>query len=288
MQCISYPNHFDETLREAFEATKRIAIRCSMTENSSVYNDVFASKCGGIPYFPKNTEYPDNGHGVPLGFIAQVNLTELFKNPDIATAADQDPFLQHYPRQGMLSFFHNLTDDLYGLYFGNTPGNIGYRVLYFPEIITDESQLTQSAHKKIHQLAKEGNVFAHDGLGICSLDESYMMNFSLQETVFSYADSCISYNEAERDLLALIESNEIFSDISYDLVDKTNFTSHIGGYAGFIQSDPREDDEFNILLLQIDSNDGPAFGGGASMQLFINQDDLKKRDFTRVLYDWAC
>ena len=70
------------------------------------------------------------------------------------------------------------------------------------------------------------------------------------------------------------------------------------GYPGFIQFDPRRDDEdmkcYDTLLLQIDSDmdeegeDYVLWGDCGIANLFINKEALIKRDFSNILYNWDC
>jgi len=77
----------------------------------------------------------------------------------------------------------------------------------------------------------------------------------------------------------------------------------LGGYAYFEQYDIREDDEeraaWDILLFQLrdDFTDFPAgefpemdlyLGGFGALNILIRPEDLKNRDFSRVLAQWAC
>ena len=64
----------------------------------------------------------------------------------------------------------------------------------------------------------------------------------------------------------------------------------------FLQADPRSREkygEFDTLLLQIDSMsaDGKTqtqIGDDGVMQFFIPAENLKKRDFSKILYWWDC
>ncbi|WP_438870473.1 DUF1963 domain-containing protein, partial [Pseudomonas sp. L1(2025)] len=66
----------------------------------------------------------------------------------------------------------------------------------------------------------------------------------------------------------------------------------IGGYASFTQEDPRSYSHQNhtILLLQIDSDDDidSMWGDVGIANFFIRPEDLKKKDFSNVLYNWDC
>ena len=67
----------------------------------------------------------------------------------------------------------------------------------------------------------------------------------------------------------------------------------IGGYAYFTQTDPREivPDEEWLLLFELQSSmreDQPAvmWGDVGIGAFFIRPEDLRKRDFSKVLYTW--
>ena len=71
----------------------------------------------------------------------------------------------------------------------------------------------------------------------------------------------------------------------------------MGGYPFFTQIDPREgreDLEFlDTLLFQLDSQmakegDLVLWGDCGVGNFFINQEDLKKKDFSNVMFTWDC
>ncbi len=64
----------------------------------------------------------------------------------------------------------------------------------------------------------------------------------------------------------------------------------LGGYPFFTQEDPRPRADDYLLLFQMDS-DGDAdilWGDCGVGNFFIREQDLKNRDFSRVLYSWDC
>lgn len=63
------------------------------------------------------------------------------------------------------------------------------------------------------------------------------------------------------------------------------------GYPSFTQSDPRYDTyaKYDTLLLQIDSDgDDIMWGDCGVANFFINKEDLKNKDFSKILYNWDC
>ena len=66
----------------------------------------------------------------------------------------------------------------------------------------------------------------------------------------------------------------------------------VGGYPIFCQGDARDrSDEFkdhDILLLQIDSDEGIFWGDAGVANFFIKREDLRNLDFSNVFYTWDC
>ena len=65
----------------------------------------------------------------------------------------------------------------------------------------------------------------------------------------------------------------------------------LGGYPDFTQSDPRgEDDDDLVLLFQLDTDRemGVMWGDAGIVNFFIRRADLIARDFSRVAYHWDC
>ena len=64
----------------------------------------------------------------------------------------------------------------------------------------------------------------------------------------------------------------------------------MGGYAFFCQEDPRNPEEPMELLFQLGSGNrfNCAWGDMGVGNFFICRDDLKKADFSKVMYNWDC
>ena len=66
----------------------------------------------------------------------------------------------------------------------------------------------------------------------------------------------------------------------------------IGGYPFFTQDDPRAYGDYQqstVLLLQIDSvGDHIMWGDCGVGNFFITEEELQKKDFSKVLYNWDC
>lgn len=71
----------------------------------------------------------------------------------------------------------------------------------------------------------------------------------------------------------------------------------LGGYPYFTQEDPRNGTEYedlDVLLFQLDTDGGKEvgdlvmWGDSGVCNFFISREALKRRDFSRVCYNWDC
>ena len=89
----------------------------------------------------------------------------------------------------------------------------------------------------------------------------------------------------------------------YDAASQPGWRSpyhQLGGYPYFTQEDPRNGtayEDLDVLLFQMDSDMRTRDEGGGDLVMwgdcgvanfFINREALKKRDFSRVCYNWDC
>lgn len=244
------------------------------------------SKVGGKPYLPKDEDYPRNNDGAPLHLIAQINFAEL-------------PPLEHYPKTGILSFYLDLDDDVFGMDFDNQFNQSAFRVLFYENVMEDESQLTTD-FSAIEDHRENCECEIMEG------DKEFLLTGSL-ETMY------ISIGDYRFDELIGKSSYDYFTEMEeenhlpagYDDVDKVyndyanpfgECHHQIGGYPYFTQEDPRtEDDNVDILLFQLDSeynkeaNDFKVIWGDVGIaNFFISKDDLIARQFDRVMFNWDC
>jgi len=225
-----------------------------------------ASKIGGQPYWTKERTYPVSAAGTPLHFLAQINFAEL----DDRTGA--------YPDAGVLQFFIG-SDDLYGSNF--------------------EKPQPDSAAGRDYAVVFHDRPDAarHVDAPAPSSTEAQMLPFRGQTGVrFENIMNPVSPLDYRFEKLlpgVLAEHDEIAESL-YDYA--INAPSHqMGGYAVFTQSDPREGsaaDEDWQLLFQIDTdsvNDFEIMWGDVGIaNFFIRSQDLAKRDFSQVWYNWDC
>ncbi len=126
------PTQFDP-LRPSLESSLQPYVKIHLGEAvewlDSAWNgdplEPWQSKIGGYPYLPKGTDYPtDRETGEMMMFLMQVNCADL-------------PIIDGLtlPRQGILQFYSGLDVSMDKL----SPEQ--HRILYFPEIFQDRSNL---------------------------------------------------------------------------------------------------------------------------------------------------
>ena len=156
---------------------------------------------------------------------------------------------------GLLQFFIE-DNDTYGLF--NKDGN-GYKVVYHKDITNGKS----FTNKEDDYLIRKP----------CALD------FILSEEPMSCGDYRFE-NHKEYDVM--LEDAELYRKFS-------GAGSKMLGYPFVTQFDPRKDDKYDTLLLQLDSDDTHLMWGDCGVcNFFINHGALNKLDFSDILYNWDC
>ena len=160
-----------------------------------------------------------------------------------------------FPKEGMLQFFIK-DDNAYGLFEDEG----GYLVVY---------------HKDI----SEGIEVYKDFPGSPILRVAGMQ-FTLAEEPMSLSDFRFEDYSADFD-------EDEFGEELYDAFCGAG--SKVLGYPFFTQYDPRNDEKYDMLLFQLDSEEGFVMWGDCGVaNFFINADALKRMDFSDVLYNWDC
>ncbi|WP_139169589.1 YwqG family protein [Microbulbifer yueqingensis] len=227
------------------------------------------SKFGGRAYWPRSEPYPEGNDGQRLFLLAQLNLEEI---PTL-------PSLPGLPDSGLLQFFVS-DDELLGLPLdmpqppleGGTRGN--YRVVFHAEVEQDRDRLTQDVPH-----TRDTTHFP--------LREEYALTFSRESGLPALAD--YRFAATGIDLAAMPD------EIMDELFDRNEAAgSRIGGYANFTQDDPRHGQPLGAwpLLFQMDSHSSEGveimWGDAGVANFFIRPEDLERRDFSRVWYNWDC
>lgn len=208
------------------------------------------SKCGGCPYLESVEDYPRDTEGKPMMFLAQINFDDM-------------PHLDGYPESGLMQFFIG-DDDYLGL-------DSGCKVIYLPEYTKDASKL----------LAE--NPFEQDYLERAPYRREGRMKFT--PNTMPIGTECAAFGDKFYKKVTDEEWDALY-DVCYPQ------GCFVGGYPLFVQNSPEYYDsgEFDVVLLQLDCEDecGIMFGDAGSCVFLISKDDLEKRCFDNVQYEWQC
>ncbi len=210
------------------------------------------SKLGGCPYLETLENYPTDENGNAMMFLAQINLEEM-------------PPLEGFPTKGILQFYIEDSED-YGY---ESP----CKVICIENYTKNETILV----KENPYAEKYAEYLPFEKTGKAEFVQKQMFISSTLDLFYDIS------SEATKEEETILE----------ELCDASG--SRMGGYPMFVQNIPEcyEDGTADILLLQLDVDDeedgcGIMFGDLGNCQFMIAKEDLAKRDFSNVQYDWAC
>lgn len=238
------------------------------------------SKVGGMPYWDPALPYPTDSQGNKMTLLAQLNFAQL---------GTEDPL----PRAGMLQFFIG-QDDGFGIDFDQPDRQKNFRVVYHPE---PDPALTL---EQIRALDLPTHVEAD-----CCTPVFQEAVFTAEKTVGYMGPGDCRFEALFREVVRAVTGEDIGEQNAYQylgdadcrcLNDQLNNTGHrLLGYPFFTQYDPREPEgPYDTLLFQLDSDmaedrkDLVLWGDCGVGNFFINREDLLRRDFSRILYNWDC
>ena len=225
------------------------------------------SKFGHYPKLPAGFAYPKDEAGNYLYPLAQINFKEV-------------PALPGYPSSGLLQFYISIHDDVFGIDFKDNQRQKNFRVLYFEE---HEVEHHQTDFSFLQEVMKMDNSPVY---------KPHALNFSMAEEYIGLGDVHYENNAAKIVQQIADKYPAIKEDLEESLYDEFSSGGHkIGGYAFFTQEDPRSYDDikqYYILLLQIDTDDEIMWGDSGVANFFIHPNDLARKDFSKVVYNWDC
>jgi len=222
------------------------------------------SKFGGLPYFPVGQELPKDTNGKTMRLLAQLNFSEI-------------PKFTNYPAEGLLQFFIE-EEEIYGLDYDQPTSQKGWRVLFFENI--DFEPRTDVAE-----------VYATKWEESPLLVEPLALTFAFSKDYPTYPS--LEYYRDIQPLFEQVEKGDYEDFLSDIYMDQGLSDGHkIGGFPYYTQNEIRElRNQFldYQLLFQMDSEDDKIMWGDVGVaNFFIKKEDLIKRDFSKVLYNWDC
>lgn len=246
------------------QLTERVSLELRLGEDAPA--DPAASRVGGWPHGITVADYPLAQDGVPMVFLAQLNLDEL-------------PELAGYPSTGLLQFF---ADD------GRGQAQPCCAVIHQPRaptgfVIPNEAPRTRS--QRSHPQWGRGQ------WGLVDESAQYSITGFLQRKP-APGDSEIG-QQVFMDAVAGSGDPVAVEDAQDEYMATEHLRGHrLGGYANYVQQRPDEDVE-TVLLFQFDSDPwvpSPAYrvllGDLGTARFFINPSALVKGDFSEVEFEF--
>lgn len=221
--------------------------------------DAAGSQIGGLAWWPASRAYPAKANGRPLYLLAQINFAEM-------------PPLDPFPRTGLLQLFISDEDD-FGMGTSSADGSSGFCCVYHPDltgdVLSDFTFLTAQRVTDYFALVKP------------------LQARALTLRADRMPPDTFDYRFAQ--LLPDLDADEAACEAYIDSQRATPL--RMGGYSSFTQSDPREDPDWKdgtFLLFMAGTTDGLMWGDAGIANFFIDEDDLRRRDFSRVSFYWDC
>ena len=220
------------------------------------------SKFQGVPYLPKDTDYPRGRDGRKMYLIAQINFADV-------------PDMEPLPGKGLLQFWLNAGDPL----------ETGDFKVTFHEAI----ETTELRSEKVTTDGSRLPVFEFP-------DQAYRLTFRQSQMPITSSDYRFEAQyEGTPDFFEDLYEEYLDRNDNFGNGASLNDYAHrMGGYPSFVQFDPRTVDvsdahtDKDFLLLQIDTDpdNGIMWGDSGVGHFFINSEKLGKKDFSDILFSW--
>ncbi len=249
-------------------------------------------KIGGIPYYPKDMEWPLGKCGAskdkPLVFLAQFNMAYI-------------PSIPNFPKRGILQFF--ISEEMYG----KSPrgerkdDQLNFRVVYHQTVKTDASVLMSENDVPISNLTLSEDV-RFPVKGSYLLTPGIILNERMPSTDYRAKETFLEYYNQQKgqDAKDIPEGYRQLFENLYPIFRKPIVS--LGGFPSFVQGDIRSNHEeyrkYDTTILVISSDPCPfvngkyapkiAWGDDGCANFMMPIESLKKKDFSQVLYDWDC
>ncbi|MUV02150.1 DUF1963 domain-containing protein [Flavobacterium rakeshii] len=213
------------------------------------------SKFLGFPFFPESMLYPTGENGKPMVMAVQINFEEV-------------PHTDNFPKDGILQLFFSTNG-----WYSEEP-----KIIY---------------HKKEDlelQPIKDFSFLSNKDYKDIPINKPHYLSFEAFKDKGSDVDTQFDYSFDGMDFFDFMERlNGTDGEKMYNYFNSAGHK--IGGYASFTQYDRREmsaETANDIQLLQIDTDKHIMFGDGGIAHIFINKENLMKKDFSKAYFYWDC
>lgn len=250
---------------------------------------IFQSKIGGLPYMPKEACIPQNENGEELCFFGQ------FLFDDMPTADI------NLPKTGLLQVWllnnANNGADCYTVKCVET--SLSKQLFYYPSLDKTITEAEIRAKYRPPVGKEKDSTFPVRGEFVITYYEGEQTHHYSSDN--DYTEQFIKiWNELYPEEV-FQDEEEFYDFVSEKLEDMDEFDpdygNQLGGYPHFFSEDERKEEnglaDYKVTLLAMDgdviiSDDVRiCFAPGAAVYFFITEENLDKRDFSKIFYTWT-
>ena len=272
----------ERALHIAEEITRRTACNhYRLVLNETRIPSITDSKIGGKPYWPADKKFPVDSQGRKMLLLMQVNCAE---------AALHTPL----PEQGMLQWFISLDPDrMYGCRGNFDDDCSGFTIVYHDQVSDSATPDDAPSHETVDEM-------------LTPVKREVAIDVLPEQTTMGVSDG--QFNRLFFEIVKEITGVEHTNKMWYGYLDNDDslfFEQNAGmrrpchqmlGYPVYTQEEVRRDIKaLNTLLFQLDSQFSKSdnkelvmWGDMGSGFIFVNDEDLANRNFSRAYYCWDC
>ena len=260
-----------------------ITISTEFNNNSEIIDK---SKIGGKPYLPKDFIWPYY-QGLPLSFLAQINLEEV-------SSLDKDKLL---PDKGILYFFYELETEEWGY----KPQSKGCAKVFYYEDISNFSLIDFPKDIKDYCKVPEFKVAFKSNISLPSYENFYLFlkeHDTFKEQDISFSDFIPLYDELfipDNNYTKLLGYPEVIQNPMEEECEAVIRGFDMGGVESYpkkYQKEIRSASKDWILLFQMDTVETSdyelMFGDSGHIYFWIKKEDLKNKNFDNIWLILQC
>ena len=260
-----------------------ITISTEFNNNSEIVNK---SKIGGKPYLPKDFIWPYY-QGLPLSFLAQINLEEV-------SSLDKDKLL---PDKGILYFFYELETQEWGY----SPQDKGCAKVFYYEDISNFSLIDFPENMEDDYKISEFKVSFKSNISLPSYENFYLFlkeHDTFKEQDISFSDFIPLYDELfipDNNYTKLLGHPEVIQNPMEEECEAVTRGFDMGGIESYpkqYQKEIKSASKDWILLFQMDTVETSdyelMFGDSGHIYFWIKKEDLANKNFENIWLILQC
>ncbi|MNV11215.1 hypothetical protein D3C71_1017730 [compost metagenome] len=253
---------------ELIEPLVRPVIKLDLTPQDEPDFGLLQSKVGGRPALGKMQKWPVNDEGIPLSFIAQLNMAEV-KSFDVEG---------RFPENGLLSFFYCSEQDVWGF----DPADKDHFKVLFTEDLNDLEIKDFPEDLNPEGVFLPNKIDFETSLNIPDWEDDAIHRLIDEDDYENYSEAGRGF---DNQLFGYANAIQGEMELDCQLVTNGLFCGDETGYEDSRRKELEQGKEDWILLLQLDSEEektGMLWGDGGRIYFWIKKQDLANKNFDKV------